>query len=188
MSVIAFLAGIADPETAAAAASSSADVLKAKLREKIGPKADATEVNGKGKAKETDSMEVDGAQNNEVATDRKISTEEIANVPLAMMGSRAGGLVSQEEREMTRLVSSVLNVTLEKVELKMRYFNEMEAMLQAERRELERARQQLFLERLTFKRRVRELTSALARVSIDRPAPVATPQTTQVGDMGEEEL
>ena len=58
---------------------------------------------------------------------------------------------------MTRLVSAAVNATLEKLELKLKYFNEMESILQAEKRELERARQQLFLDRLTFKRRVRQV-------------------------------
>jgi len=59
------------------------------------------------------------------------------------------------------LVSAAVNVTLEKMELKLKYFNEMESILQAERRELERGRQQLFLDRLAFKRRVREVQEGL---------------------------
>jgi SWI/SNF related-matrix-associated actin-dependent regulator of chromatin subfamily C len=43
----------------------------------------------------------------------------------------------------------------------MKYFNELESILQSERRELERARQQLFLDRLAFKRRVREVQEGL---------------------------
>jgi SWI/SNF related-matrix-associated actin-dependent regulator of chromatin subfamily C len=58
---------------------------------------------------------------------------------------------------MTRLVSAAVNATLEKLELKLKYFNEMESILQAEKRELERARQQLFLDRIAFKRRVRQV-------------------------------
>jgi len=77
------------------------------------------------------------------------------------MGARAGGLASHEERQMTRLVSAAVNVTLEKLELKLKYFAEMEAVLQYERRELERARQQLFLDRLAFKRRLRQCQAGL---------------------------
>ena len=67
---------------------------------------------------------------------------------------------------MTRLVSAAVNVTLQKMELKLKYFNEMEAILQAERRELERARQQLFLDRLSFKRRVREVQEGLRAAAL----------------------
>ncbi|KAH8894037.1 SWIRM-domain-containing protein [Thozetella sp. PMI_491] len=167
MSVVAFLASIADPETAAAAASSSSEALKASLRRKLEAGSEgAAQTNGKGKEKEgEDSMDVDGKQSSDSTALQKMNPEELANAPFAMMGGRAGGLISQEEREMTRLVSSVLNVTLEKMDLKMRYFNEMESMLQAERRELERARQQLFLDRLSFKRRVRDVQDILKKAA-----------------------
>ncbi|OBT57022.1 hypothetical protein VE04_03661 [Pseudogymnoascus sp. 24MN13] len=62
---------------------------------------------------------------------------------------------------MTRLVSAVVNTTLQKLDLKLQQFNEMEAIIQEERRELERGRQQLFLDRLTFKKRVRDVQEGL---------------------------
>jgi SWI/SNF related-matrix-associated actin-dependent regulator of chromatin subfamily C len=62
---------------------------------------------------------------------------------------------------MTRLVSSAVNATLMKFELKLKQFNEMEEILQAERRELERGRQQLFLDRLSFKKRVNAVQEGL---------------------------
>ena len=85
----------------------------------------------------------------------------LATVPLASVGARAAGFASHEEREMTRLVSAAANVTLQKLELKLQYFNEMEATLRAERRELERGRQQLLLDRLAFRRRAREVEEKL---------------------------
>ena len=89
------------------------------------------------------------------------TTQALATIPLASIAARAGGLASHEEREMTRLVSSAVNVTLEKFELKLKQFNEMESILQAERRELERGRQELLLDRLRFKNRVRTVEDAL---------------------------
>jgi len=62
---------------------------------------------------------------------------------------------------MTRLVAAATNVTLQKLELKMQYFNEIEGILRAERRELERGRQQLLLDRLAFKRRVGKVMDGL---------------------------
>ena len=47
------------------------------------------------------------------------------------------------------------------MELKLKYFDEMESILQAERRELERGRQELFLDHLNFKKRVRETQEGL---------------------------
>ena len=89
------------------------------------------------------------------------STSSLATVPLATIAARAGGLASHEEREMTRLVSAAVNTTLVKLELKLKQFNEMEQILQAERRELERGRQQLFLDRLAFKKRVKDVQQGL---------------------------
>ena len=173
MSVVGFLASLADPASTAAAASKSAEELKQSLRSKLeaGQKEQTPQDSGKGKEKEKegqsgdDSMDVDVRQEvtttTTTTTTTKTSTTALANIPLASIGARAAGLASHEEREMTRLVSASVNVTLQKMELKLKYFNEMEAILQAERRELERARQQLFLDRLAFKRRVRDVQDKL---------------------------
>jgi len=59
------------------------------------------------------------------------------------------------------LVSAAANVMLQKLELKLKYFEEMEELLREERRELERGRQQLFLDRLAFKRQVQTVQDAL---------------------------
>ncbi|GKT85175.1 SWI/SNF complex protein [Colletotrichum tofieldiae] len=161
MSVVGFLAGLADPASTAAAANKSAEELKRKLRRRLEGESSSEQAvtNGKGKDKDGDSMEIDIRQ--DVTTTTTTTTTTLATIPMATMGARAAGLVSHEEREMTRLVSAAANLTLQKLELKLKYFNEMEAILQAERRELERGRQQLFLDRLAFKRRVREVQDSL---------------------------
>ena len=85
---------------------------------------------------------------------------------LSMVATRAGGLFSHEERNVMRLVSQAVNASLQKHELKQRQFNDMEAILAAERRELERARTQLYMDRLAFKKRVAEIQAALHTASI----------------------
>lgn len=62
---------------------------------------------------------------------------------------------------MSRLVSSAVNASLRKMELKLAQFQELEGVLQAERRELERGRQQLFLDRLAMKKVVNEVEARL---------------------------
>ncbi|KAL1903013.1 SWI/SNF and RSC complex subunit Ssr2 [Sporothrix stenoceras] len=178
MSVIGFLASLADPASTAAAANKSLDELKRGLQKKLEAGGEEESASGdKEKEKEVkgddDAMDVDGQRSTDLTLTTKTTTtttttttlssaqQNIANLPLASIGARAGGLASHEEREMTRLVSAAVNVTLQKMELKLKYFNEMESILQAERRELERARQQLFLDRLSFKRRVREVQDNL---------------------------
>lgn len=167
MTVVAFLASLADPASAAVAAGKSAEELRQNLRGKL-ESSGALEANGKGKGKEKEggeSMELDLQQETTVTTTTttttKTTTTALASIPLATIGARADGLASHEEREMTRLVSAAVNITLQKMEMKMKYFNEMEAILQEERRELERGRQQLFLDRLTFKKRVRKVQDEL---------------------------
>ncbi|CAM1511103.1 Fc.00g086160.m01.CDS01 [Cosmosporella sp. VM-42] len=161
MSVVGFLASLADPASTAAAANKSASELKRKLRKQLeGDKgSEETRANGDTKGK-GESMDLDIRQ--EVTTTTTTTkTTALASIPLASIGARAAGFASHEEREMTRLVSAAANVTLQKLEMKLKYFNEMETILRAERRELERGRQQLFLDRLAFKRRVREVQEGL---------------------------
>lgn len=164
MSVVGFLASLADPVSTAAAAHRSADELKRKLRKQLeGEKSDEdVQANGENKGK-GDSMDVDVRHEVTTTTTTTTTTKTttLASVPLASIGARAAGFASHEEREMTRLVSAAANVTLQKLEMKLKYFNEMEAILRAERRELERGRQQLFLDRLAFRRRVRDVQEGL---------------------------
>ncbi|KAF4982923.1 hypothetical protein FZEAL_1551 [Fusarium zealandicum] len=166
MSVVGFLASLADPASTAAAASKSADELKRKLRKQLDGETagDDTQANGDSKTK-GESMDLDLQQETTTTmtttTTTTTKTSALASIPLASIGARAAGFASHEEREMTRLVSAASNVTLQKLELKLKYFDEMEAVLRAERRELERARQQLFLDRLAFRRRVRDVQEGL---------------------------
>ncbi|KAF4763808.1 hypothetical protein HAV15_000563 [Penicillium sp. str.  len=148
LSVVAFLAQMAEPAVAAAAAGRSDK--------------------GKDAVKSEDSMDVDPAREAEQQVSAK-PKETLGTIALAASAARAGALASHEEREMTRLVSAAVNVTLQKFEIKLQQFNEMEEIIEAERRELEQARQQLFLDRMTFKRRVKEAQDALQTVSLQGP-------------------
>lgn len=163
MSVVGFLASLADPASTAAAANKSADELKRRLRKQLdGNRTETdTQANGDNKS-QGDSMDLDVRQEvTTTTTTTTTKTSTLASIPLASIGARAAGFASHEEREMTRLVSAAANVTLQKLELKLKYFDEMEAILRAERRELERGRQQLFLDRLAFRRRVRDVQDGL---------------------------
>lgn len=161
MSVIGFLAGLTEPSVTAAAANKTVEAMKQSLRDQL-EKPKASE---KGKERDTsDSMEID--TRHEVTTTTTTTTtthslNQLATVPLATVAARSGGLASHEEREMTRLVSATVNAELQKMEMKLKQFAEMEEILQAERRELERGRQQLFLDRLAFKKRVKDVQEGL---------------------------
>jgi SWI/SNF related-matrix-associated actin-dependent regulator of chromatin subfamily C len=156
MSVIGFLASLTEPSVTAAAANKTVEAMKQSLRNQL----EKPQASDKGKEKEGDSMEIDVRETTTTTTTTH-SMSTLATIPLATIAARAGGLASHEEREMTRLVSGAVNATLEKFELKLKQFNEMEQILQAERRELERGRQQLFLDRLAFKKRLHDVQEGL---------------------------
>ncbi|KAL3437080.1 hypothetical protein BDV09DRAFT_163713 [Aspergillus tetrazonus] len=182
LSVVAFLAQMAEPSVAAAAAGRSVDEIRKELKKQLdkAPSADKSQDKGKEKEKEgsaaavksEDSMDVDTARE-EPSTSTESSDKQpkasLANVALGAAAARAGALASHEEREMTRLVSAAVNVTLQKFEIKLQQFNEMEEIIEAERRELELARQQLFLDRLAFKKRVKEVQDTLQNISLKGP-------------------
>lgn len=86
-----------------------------------------------------------------------------ASIALGTSAARAHALTSNEEREMTRLVNAVVNCSLRKLELKLNQFNELEQVLQAERREIEKGRQQLFLDRLAMKKQCVVVQDTLKR-------------------------
>ncbi|KAK5162581.1 hypothetical protein LTR04_003354 [Oleoguttula sp. CCFEE 6159] len=192
MSVMGFLAGLADPNVTAAAAGKSVEEMRRNVRERLektdgSPVLDAT--SSKGNEKETsapassesvkhenDSMDVDRPASSPQASDSNAMTTHapqtsansnpMATIPLALTAARASALASHEERALTALVSRATNIQLAKLELKLQQFAEMESVLQAERRDLERRRQQLFLDRLAFRRRMREVEEGLRRVNV----------------------
>jgi SWI/SNF related-matrix-associated actin-dependent regulator of chromatin subfamily C len=161
MSVIGFLASLTQPSVTAAASGRSVDEMKRALRNQLEKTTGEEAASEKGKEKAGDSMDIDIRQETTTTTTTTTTTSALATIPLAATAARGAALASHEEREMTRLVSAAVNTTLQKFELKLAQFNEMESILQAERRELERGRQQLFLDRLAFKKRVKDVQEGL---------------------------
>ncbi|EXJ70822.1 transcriptional adapter 2-alpha [Cladophialophora psammophila CBS 110553] len=179
MSVVSFLAQIADPDVVAAASNRSIAVMQKQLRAQLekgmgGAEEKAAGEMEKAEVKSEDQMEVDesapSAEN--PAPEANGSTKvinDIATTALAATAARASGLASHEEREITRMVSAAVNLTLQKFELKMAQFAEMEEIVQAERRDLEKGRQQLFLDRLSFKKRMKEMENTFRQASLKDP-------------------
>ena len=181
MTVVGFLAGMSEPDVAAAAAGRSVQTLRKSLQKRIeGGIGGEAQDKGKEKEKEKetmkteDSMEVDVAASPQATEGNQVARQEssseaqpsLETIALATSAARAGALASLEEREMTRLVSSAVNTTIQKLELKLQQFSEMETALQAERRELERGRQQLFLDRLAFRKRLAEAEETLRAANL----------------------
>ena len=164
LSVMGFLAGLADPATTAKAAGRSVEEMRKSLKSQIereatpGAENTSTTAPAEGSSlkqeSRAESMEVDTATS--LATRSPPHPQSLPTTALSLTAARAAALASHTERQLTAQVSAAVNLELTKLELKMQQFSEMEALLQAERREVERMRQRLFLDRLAFRKRVRE--------------------------------
>ncbi|PNS16752.1 hypothetical protein CAC42_4716 [Sphaceloma murrayae] len=156
LSVLGFLANIADPNVAAAAAGRSVKEMAGSVRKQISggekDKAATESAADASDAVKAESMDVDPAPSSS-----ETKPSDPATLALSLTAARASALASHEERSITSLVSAAVNLQLQKMEIKLEQFSEMEALLAAERRELERQRQRLFLDRVAFGRRVREV-------------------------------
>lgn len=200
LSVVSFLAEMAEPAVAAAAAGRSVQEVRRELQKQVnksvGTQPGTGEEQDKGKRKESesvkpeDSMDIDSAQEPESTVAVRDSAAEqrpqpsLATIALATGASRATVLAAHEEREMTRLVSTAVNTTLEKFEVKLSQFTEMEEIVEAERRDLEQARQQLFLDRMAFKKRVKEVQDSLQAASLKGPGEEADAMVNEAANAG----
>ncbi|GAB7348975.1 hypothetical protein MBLNU459_g7958t1 [Dothideomycetes sp. NU459] len=173
MSVMSFLAGLADPAATAAAAGKTVESMKKTIRGKLEKDASANDAAAAAApaapsepVKDENTMDVDNTPL-PVAESKGESTATPATVALSLTAARSAALASHTERHITSLISGAVNLQMQKLELKLQQFAEMETLLQAERRELERQRQRLFLDRLQFKKRVRDTEERFRRLGVD---------------------
>ncbi|KAF9215610.1 hypothetical protein BGZ59_000885 [Podila verticillata] len=80
--------------------------------------------------------------------------EKAAAAALGSAAAKAKTLADYEEREIQRLVTVMVELQLKKLELKLAQFEELESVMDIEKRELERQRQQLYLDRLAMKKSI----------------------------------
>ncbi|KAK1065823.1 SWI/SNF and RSC complex subunit Ssr2 [Friedmanniomyces endolithicus] len=184
MSVMGFLAGLADPATTAKAAGKSVEEMKRTLKQRM--ETDSTtgaesaapageqptaSANIKGEERAESMMDVDDttslANRSPPPPQSQAShSNDLPTTALSLTAARSAALASHTERQLTAQVSAAVNLQLQKLELKLSQFSEMEALLQAERREVERMRQQLFLDRLAFRKRVAETEAKMGGMRI----------------------
>lgn len=184
MSVMAFLAGLADPSVAATAAGKTVNEMKKHIRDRLEKDSSNKEKEGSAEAKDGDksasegkdvvkdenSMDVDKPSGTSIVKADDNSNNSPATVALSLTAARSAALASHTERHITSLISASTNLQMQKLEMKLQQFSEMETLLQAERRELERQRQRLFLDRLAFKKRVRDTEEKFRRLGVSLPA------------------
>ncbi|KAF8940045.1 hypothetical protein EDD21DRAFT_336620 [Dissophora ornata] len=178
MSVVAFLASVVNPGVAAAAAQSALKELA--LAKKSAQASTESETATEEEQESSDSMDLDKANGDkddagtptkqdvtmlDINGTSESKLDEIAGIPrstlekaaAAALGSaaaKAKTLADYEEREIQRLVTVVVEMQLKKLELKLQQFEELESVLDIEKRELERQRQQLYLDRLAMKKSI----------------------------------
>src|SRR5581483_10130506 len=104
----------------------------------------------------TSDSKLDAAQPSNTNTDTTVGRPKLLEAAGATaMGSAAAKakvLADYEEREIQRLVNAVIENQLKKLELKLQQFEELEVVLENEKKDLEKQRQLLFNERLTLKK------------------------------------
>lgn len=150
MSVVAFLASIVDPKVAAAAAQSALPEMTNAIRKQL----------EKSTGEET--KENVATTEGESIDEQEGTVKKAASIALGVAAARAHLLATDEEREMSRLVNSLVNMQSRKLELKLAKFTELEQVLEAEKREVEQARQQLYIERLAFQKEMAAQKKAVA--------------------------
>jgi SWI/SNF related-matrix-associated actin-dependent regulator of chromatin subfamily C len=135
LSVVAFLAGVVDTKVAARAAGRAVDELKARL------KAEANK----------DSIEDEQGNN----------LERAATVAIGSAAAKAHILAEHQSSENIRLLNQAINMQLRKIETKLSQFDDLEAILEHERREVERTRQEVYCERLALRREIEKAREAI---------------------------
>ncbi|KAF2658186.1 SWIRM-domain-containing protein [Lophiostoma macrostomum CBS 122681] len=179
LSVVAFMASLAPANVTDAAVASNRSIkeMQKVLQDRI-EKTPTAKAADKGKDKETgqagtgsdvkneDVMEIDTAQQTAGSKDvAKTGNHPLMNLPFALSAARSSALASHEERHISRLVSGAVNLQLQKLQMKLTHFNDFEKLLTVERRDLQRRRQQLFMDRLAFQKRVRSLEEATKKIT-----------------------
>lgn len=138
MSTVAFLASVVDPRVAAAA-------TKAALNEF----AKLSDDNGKNTTTDTNQQQKQQQQTDQPKTnEQNLSTA--AACALGAAAVKAKSLAAEEEKRIKSLVSTLIDTQLKKLDLKMKHFEELEALMDKERDTIENQRQQLLKDRQEF--------------------------------------
>lgn len=89
----------------------------------------------------------------------------------AALAAKAEQLSADEKSTQHGLVSALVEAEIRKIELKLRRFHDMEAVLEAQRRDLEAGRQQLYLDRLAVQAHAASVHRKLQEAAALGPGP-----------------
>lgn len=111
-----------------------------------------------------------GKENKEQSAIPRTAVERAAAIALGAAASKAYVLSSFEERECQRLVKQVIEAQMRKMEIKMSQFEELESLLETERRQLEVGRKELYAERLKVQRQLRAVNDLVGKAQAQAQA------------------
>lgn len=211
MSVVAFLAGVVGPGVAAEAAKTALHDLTADKEEtkpvmesgehtisekdrapKDGmdedTKSSAADVSSSTAGPAADDMPVDGPPTQPTPGVPHSKVVRAARLALGSSSKTASALADAEETQIRSTLAAVIKLTLSKLELKMSQFEELEDLLEEERRTLEAARVSLVNERVGLKRALDGVRAELARHSngtASAGAVAAAVAQTGLGNVGQ---
>ena len=163
MAVLGFLAGEVDPAVAARASGQAVDEMvktmgdkRKTLQQRFAEQSESKPSDGtageSGDAKDdgvaavSDSMDLDKVE--------KPQPNDAPTTALALTAARASALSTHTERHISSLLSTATALEIEKLHLKLQQFTEMEGLLAAERRDVERRSKELYLERLQWRKKM----------------------------------
>lgn len=141
LSIIAFLASAVDPAVASAAAEAAVQVQQQEQ-------------------KSTHSIQHE--EEDRIVKKPRTAIEKAASVALGSAAAKAHSLAGIEEREIQRLVHTVVENEIKKLDLKMNHFDDLGAVLDTELEAVTKQRRTVFLQRLAYKK-----TTALLQKEID---------------------
>jgi SWI/SNF related-matrix-associated actin-dependent regulator of chromatin subfamily C len=92
---------------------------------------------------------------------QEIGLQKAGATALGAAAAKASVLSDNESKELQSLTNALLSLQLKKMELKLSHFQDIENLLEFERQSLERERQQLYLDRLAFRKTVLSLAEVI---------------------------
>ncbi|KAF5103181.1 hypothetical protein DV451_001624 [Geotrichum candidum] len=142
LSVVTFLAGLSDPKVIAAAAERSITALKENVDKKDDTPKESTD---------------------DAANEESKFVENASKVAFGSIAARAEVIKDQVTREMYTNLFKIVSLQTAKNEAKMKKFNQLEHVLDIEKRELEREREEIFLDRLALNKKVKSVEDLLSK-------------------------
>jgi len=109
----------------------------------------------------------------------KNAVEKAASIALGAAAAKAHILSTFEERECQKLVGQVIEAQMKKMEIKMAQFEQLESLLEQERRSLEVSRKQLYSDRLNVAKQI-QMVQELVKKAQANPSSIGQKDLNQV--------